>query len=324
MSKVWKISVQVMFVCFWWMGFLSHGLSQPAANPYYFEGDDIVFVFDVRRYAEALKGKNADKVDFADLNIYDVAISGQFNGWSKKGWKMTKKSEFLFELRKRIDEFNQPFPLEFRYIINGKFINPPGDGDPASRQFTDDFLQDVYKLDLSVIRVHEFGEILFSLKGYTQAQQVILAGSFNGWDEQAIKMNKVPGGWELRADLPPGRYEYKFIADGEWLHDPVVKEKVMNEHGTFNTVLYVKEAIKFTLEGFPNAKSVVLTGSFVDWDEKKLKMMLVNGVWTITVPLTGGKHHYKFIVDGQWFTDPANPVVEDDGKGHLNSALFVH
>ncbi len=313
-----------MFVCFWWGSFLSHGLSQPAANPYYFEGDDIVFVFDVRQYADALKGKNGDKVDFADLNIYDVAISGEFNDWSKKGWKMMKRSEFLFELRKRVDEFNQPFPLEFRYIINGKFINQPGNDDPSSRQFTDDFLQDVYKLDLSVIRVHEFGDIIFSLKGHTDAQQVILAGSFNGWDEQAIKMNKVPGGWELRANLPPGRYEYKFIADGEWLHDPAVKEKVKNEHQTFNTVMYVSEAVKFTLEGFPNAKTVFLTGSFIDWNENKLKMTLVNGVWTITVPLTGGKHHYKFIVDGQWFTDPANPVVEDDGKGNLNSALFVH
>ncbi len=314
----------MVLVCLWWACFPSHGLSQPAANPYFFEGDDIVFVFDVRQYANAPKGKNADKVDFADLNVYDVAISGQFNDWSKKGWKMTKKSEFLFELRKRVDEFNQPFPLEFRYIINGKFINQPGNEDPGSRQFTDDFLQDVYKMDLSVIRVHEGGEILFSLIGHADAKEVILAGSFNGWDEHAIKMNKVPGGWQLRAGLPPGRYEYKFITDGVWIHDPSNKENVTNEHGTLNSVLHVNKSVTFTLEGFPNAKSVILTGSFTNWNERKHKMTLMNGVWTLTLPLTGGKHHYKFLIDGGWHTDPANPVAEDDGKGNLNSVLFVH
>ena len=51
---------------------------------------------------------------------------------------------------------------------------------------------------------------------------------------------------------------------------------------------------------------------------------MVDGVWRVNIPLTGGKHHYKFIVDGQWLTDPSNPIIEDDGGGNLNSVLFVH
>jgi carboxypeptidase Q len=32
---------------------------------------------------------------------------------------------------------------------------------------------------------------------------------------------RVDGGdWECRLDLPPGRYVYKFIVDGEWTSDP--------------------------------------------------------------------------------------------------------
>ncbi|MDQ3016987.1 MAG: glycogen-binding domain-containing protein, partial [Bacteroidota bacterium] len=91
-----------------------------------------------------------------------------------------------------------------------------------------------------------------------------------------------------------------------------------------NTVLNVLKPITFILEGYPNAKTVYLTGSFINWEELKYKMTNINGIWTLTIPIYTGKHHYKFIIDGGWHTDPANPVVEDDGKGNLNSVLFVH
>ncbi|MEP6646144.1 MAG: hypothetical protein ABJC12_03580 [Saprospiraceae bacterium] len=299
--------------------------AQTNANPYYLDGQNVVFVFDVRDYAKALQSKQKDNVDFSDLKIYDVAISGKFNDWSKKGWHMTKKGEYIFELRKRILDFNDAFPLEFKYIINGKYIaalNKPSSEN--ERNFSDDFLKDVYKLDLSVLKCTDKGNVVFSLKGFSEAKEVVLAGTFNGWDEHTTLMQKTVDGWELKADLPPGRYEYKFIVDGVWMHDPANKEMVRNEHGTFNSILTLSTPVTFKLEGFPNAKKVILTGSFIDWNENKIKMTLVNGVWTDTMNLPGGKHLYKFIVDGEWHTDPANPIEEDDGKGNLNSVVFVH
>ncbi len=300
------------------------GIAQDTANPYYLDGNEVVFVFDVRNYAKALHGEYADKVDFADLGIYDVAISGQFNNWSKKGWKMVQKGEFLFELRKHIEEFNDPFPLEFRYIINGNYLAEKEGDISNTRNFSNDFLKDVYKLDLSVIKLNSQGNVRFFLGGHSQAKEVILAGSFNNWDEQAICMNQTPEGWELRADVPPGRYEYKFIVDKEWKHDPLNKEIVRNEHGTLNSILWVTVPVEFILEGNANAQNVILSGSFNEWNERKLKMIRKDGVWTSTLNIAGGKHHYKFIVDGNWITDPKNPIVEDDGNGNLNSVLFVH
>lgn len=297
---------------------------QATQNPYYFEGDDVVFVFDVRSYGRALQGEEADQLDFRDLKIYEVAITGAFNNWSAEGWKMTKRNEYVFELRKKIAEFNAPFPLEFKYVLNGKIISELQENKGNDKQFTDDFLRDVYRLDMSVFKENENGNIVFSLKGKSDARQVILSGSFNGWDEQSLKMKKGPDGWYLRGDLPPGRYEYKFIADGEWMHDARAKENVVNEHGTLNSVLYITRPVTFTLKGFPNASQVIVTGSFVDWNVNKHRMININGVWTTTVPLAGGKHHYKFIIDGAWLTDPTNPLVEDDGYGNQNSVLFVH
>ena len=298
-------------------------ISGQAVNPYTIQGDEVVFVLDVRRYAETLLSKDADQVDFADLKIHEVAIAGQFNNWNRNGWKMEKKGEFIFELRKKLEAFTDPFPIEFKYIINGKFVSDPNSTNPDSRQFKDDFLEEVYNLDLSVIEVHDRGKVIFRLNGFQSAGEVILTGNFNGWDERAIKMKRDTDGWHLRADLPPGRYEYKFIIDGKWSHDPEAKENVYNEHGTLNSVLKVTVPVTFTLKGFPNARNVILTGSFVEWNEGKLKMSLVNGVWQTTIPLHGGKHHYKYIIDGQWYTDPSNPLVENDGYGNMNSVLFV-
>lgn len=298
--------------------------AQSPVSTYYFDGNDIVFVFDVRSYGQALKSSEADKLDFKDLKIHEVAITGAFTNWSKDGWKMYRKGEYLFELRKNLAEFNQSFPLEFKYIINGKFVTAPEGEDAGTKQFSDDFLQEVYQLDLSVLKVREDGNTYFELRGHHHANEVILTGSFNGWDEHTVKMMKGPQGWYLHGDLPPGRYEYKFIADGKWMHDPAAKENIGNEHGTLNSVLYVTRPVEFTLDGFPNAGTVVLTGSFINWDQNIYKMKKVGGRWVLTLPLAGGKHHYKFIVDGQWYTDPANPIIEDDGYGNLNSVLFVH
>jgi len=293
-------------------------------SAYHLEGDDVVFVFDIRNYARELLGENALKVDFNDLGIYDVAVSGKFNQWSKDGWKMEKKDDFTFILRKPLTAFNDAFPLDFRYIINGRFLADPEGEITDPRKFSDDFLEDIYKVDLSVIQIREDGNVLFSLKGYTNRKEVILAGSFNGWNEHEIRMKKVADGWELHANLPPGRYEYKFIADGEWIHDPYARENVRNEHGTLNSVLYITVQVKFALKGYPNAKKVILAGSFNNWNEHKEQMVLQNGVWTSILQLAGGKQTYKFIVDGKWMTDPDNPLTEDDGYGNINSVLFVH
>lgn len=298
--------------------------AQEELKTYYFDGEEVVFVFDVRSYAKALLGENALKVDFADLGIHEIAVTGQFNDWSKKGWRMTRRDEFTFELHKRIQDFNDAFPLDFRYIINGRYIADPEGKVMDKKQFEDDFLEDIYKVDLSVIKITEEGNTTFYLKGHTTASEVILAGTFNGWNERAIKMNKSAEGWELRADLPAGRYEYKFIVDGEWMHDPANRETVKNEHHTLNSVLYVNTPVTFSLKGFPDAQKVILAGSFNDWNERKLEMTRVGDYWTVTIPLYGGKHTYKFIVDGKWMTDPANPIIEHDGYGHENSVRLVH
>jgi 1,4-alpha-glucan branching enzyme len=48
------------------------------------------------------------------------------------------------------------------------------------------------------------------------------------------------GYWETTVDLAPGRYQYKFVVDGEWIPDPLAREHAWNHHGTLNSVLEVR------------------------------------------------------------------------------------
>lgn len=73
-----------------------------------------------------------------------------------------------------------------------------------------------------------------------EAHEVFIAGSFNDWQPTATPLNPSDdGNWVVELSLPPGRYEYRFIADGEWVDDPNAKELVPNPHGGGNALLVV-------------------------------------------------------------------------------------
>ena len=72
------------------------------------------------------------------------------------------------------------------------------------------------------------------------ANSVVVAGAFNNWDASRTPLRKgQDGNWKVTVWLPPGRYEYRFVADGQWLSDPNAKESVQNQFGTTNSVVAV-------------------------------------------------------------------------------------
>jgi 1,4-alpha-glucan branching enzyme len=69
------------------------------------------------------------------------------------------------------------------------------------------------------------------------AREVAIAGSFNYWQPQPL--HKRGEDWFLELILPPGKYEYRFLIDGEWKDDPLAAAYVKNPYGTLNSVLMV-------------------------------------------------------------------------------------
>ena len=70
------------------------------------------------------------------------------------------------------------------------------------------------------------------------AQSVAIAGSFNSWQPEQAKTTG-NGGWVKELTIAPGRYEYMFVVDGQWMADPNAKEFAPNPFGGQNSVLVI-------------------------------------------------------------------------------------
>jgi 1,4-alpha-glucan branching enzyme len=72
------------------------------------------------------------------------------------------------------------------------------------------------------------------------ALQVNLVGTFNNWNPEATPLTLQEDGlWMTELELPVGRYEYRFLVDGDWCDDPNASELVPNPFGSFNAVITV-------------------------------------------------------------------------------------
>jgi len=72
------------------------------------------------------------------------------------------------------------------------------------------------------------------------AKTVSLAGSFNNWNpSQGTMRHNGDGLWWFATELAPGRYEYRYVVDGQWVDDPSALEFVPNSHGSHNAVLVI-------------------------------------------------------------------------------------
>ena len=74
----------------------------------------------------------------------------------------------------------------------------------------------------------------------SRANQVQVAGDFTGWEQSPSDLKKQKDGiWKITLNLEPGRYEYRFIVDGDWQDDPSCETKAPNAFGSENCVLIV-------------------------------------------------------------------------------------
>ena|SRR5882724_160859 len=72
------------------------------------------------------------------------------------------------------------------------------------------------------------------------AKQVAVAGDFNDWKPERSPLVQIGNGrWVGDLNVNPGRHEYLFVVDGQWLPDPNAKENVQNPFGGKNSVLIV-------------------------------------------------------------------------------------
>jgi 1,4-alpha-glucan branching enzyme len=76
-----------------------------------------------------------------------------------------------------------------------------------------------------------------------KAKRVNITGDFNNWSTVADPMfnRERKGEWSITMPLKAGRYEYKFLVDGEkWVPDPGNPNRVKDGFGALNSVVEVE------------------------------------------------------------------------------------
>lgn len=238
------------------------------------------------------------------LKAKEVLLSGSFNDWST-----------LKTLMQRTDSgWVATLPLAagkhlYKYIVDGRWI-----ADPGNRQQEEDGY-------LGHNSVYFHTNTVFRLPGYGEARNVILSGSFNNWDKKELPMIRDAQGWQLPLFLKDGTYTYKFIADRNWITDPENPYKIPDGSGGFNAVISLGDAYVFRLAGYRQARYVFVAGNFNNWNPGELALRKTDSGWELPYVLSPGIYSYKYIVDGNWITDPANKTRIDDGEGNMNSVL---
>ena len=84
----------------------------------------------------------------------------------------------------------------------------------------------------------------------------------------------------------------------------------------------VDSGVLFTLDA-PAAKCVQLAGDFNGWVPGGNEMELRGNVWSKIVQLEPGRYQYRFVVDGNWLSDPLNTDADPAPWGGFNSVLVL-
>ena len=72
------------------------------------------------------------------------------------------------------------------------------------------------------------------------------------------------------------------------------------------------------------ARKVCIAGSFNDWRSEASEMIpMGSGKWVKDLELTPGTYEYRFIIDGNWVTDPRCAHTVPNAFGETNSLLIV-
>jgi len=95
-----------------------------------------------------------------------------------------------------------------------------------------------------------------------------------------------------------------------------------DDHEVLSAPASTPEGVMFTVEA-SDAEQVHLAGDFNDWTLDGSEMELIDGIWTKVVKLPPGRYRYRYVIDGQWQSDPLNTVVEPSAYGGHDSILVV-
>ncbi len=133
-----------------------------------------------------------------------------------------------------------------------------------------------------------------------------------------------------------GAWDYKALAKEVVLQERMVASMNLDEPKKSEEEIFPVEEIPekypdnnkhdvmFCMEA-PDARRVALVGEFNNWQQESAADLQRDekGIWRGNVALPPGNYQYKYLVDGQWYLDPENPLRMVDKNGLVNSLIKV-
>lgn len=72
------------------------------------------------------------------------------------------------------------------------------------------------------------------------AQEVAVVGDFSAWQPIPLSDPDGDGIWTAVLNLPPGRYEYAFLVDGQWIGKDPLADEYVKTFGEYASIRYVE------------------------------------------------------------------------------------
>lgn len=234
------------------------------------------------KYPFAVDGEEVTFFLRGNTNARNVTLAGSFNDWQPKALSMVKTdSGWIARVKLNIGKYWYKFVIDGNWRVDSDNLWQENDGLGNDNSI-------YYKTNY-----------VFNLEGYSTAKRVYLSGSFNNWKKNELLMHRTIKGWSLPVYLSEGTHTYRFNLDGNWMIDPANPDKLPNEFNDFNSVIRLGFPYEFKLDGYTNAKKVVLLGSFNNWRDNELFMIKTATGWRLPYTLGPGNYQYRLKIDGQ-------------------------
>jgi hypothetical protein len=151
-------------------------------------------------------------------DIESIVVRGSFNDWSGNALAMTLH-EGTWSVTVALDAER----YEYKYVFNGEnwadnmcgsdtWGNPAGGPiDPNIQECEGE--NGVVNVDPDGLPAHTFRYIPHAET--PEIESIVVRGSFNDWSGNAMAMTLYEGTWSVTTGLASGRYEYKYVFNGE-------------------------------------------------------------------------------------------------------------
>jgi 1,4-alpha-glucan branching enzyme len=186
-----------------------------------------------------MAGRNGVTFLYTDAKANTVQLAGDFNGWlDNEDGKVSGHGEWLLQNdgtgRWKLTTPLPPGRHRFKYVIDG---GVRWETDPRLPVATDG--NSVIEVPAALTPGASTAAGSAPTFTYTDpaAKNVYVAGDFNQWSATANPMQKDGSGvWTAVIPLKPGKYQYKFVVDGNWKQDPLNPDAADDTFGGRNSV----------------------------------------------------------------------------------------